>query len=227
MQGSRSGLFSSFKQKKNKRTFFTMRISVMVPPCGPADTSRAFRQRIARPLLGQEHAPTETSRPLSPGLDPCGRLQCFGDARPWSRATRASRGHSRRALLALGSSGLHVFLCLRPIFQNCRHHETHSLGHSRHHSTVRNYTSYHGHQQLHLSSPPPPRPQSHIGTSIIPSPTTMGADLEGACFFWRYFAIHIPKEDHLAPGSLWVHPMRWDGKKVSACHCECAEPKRA
>ena len=32
--------------------------------------------------MGQEHAPTETSRPLSTGPHPCGRLQSFGAARP-------------------------------------------------------------------------------------------------------------------------------------------------
>ena len=36
--------------------------------------------------VGQEHAPTETSRPLSLGPDPsCGRLQSFGAARPLLR----------------------------------------------------------------------------------------------------------------------------------------------
>ena len=33
----------------------------------------SFHQRIAGTLVGQEHAPTETSRPLSTGPDPCGR----------------------------------------------------------------------------------------------------------------------------------------------------------
>ena len=36
-------------------------------------------------LAGQEHAATETSRPLSPGPDPCGRLQSLGAARPLLR----------------------------------------------------------------------------------------------------------------------------------------------
>ena len=72
-----------------------------------------LHQRIARTLVGQEHAPIETSRPLSTGPDPCGRLQSFGAARlcydshwllgPRCSATDTSRGYSRRALLALGS----------------------------------------------------------------------------------------------------------------------------
>ena len=48
---------------------------------------------------------------------------------------------------------------------------------------------------------------SHIGTSIIPSTTTMGA--ASAWFFWRYIAIHIPQEGLLSQGSLWVHPRRF------------------
>ena len=63
--------------------------SAMVPPYGPAGTSRAFPQRIAGTLVGQEHAPTETSRPLSTGSHPCGRLQSFGAARPLLRLSLA------------------------------------------------------------------------------------------------------------------------------------------
>ena len=66
-----------------------MHTSAMVPPCGPAGTSRAIPQRIAGTLVGQEHAPTETSRPLSTGPDPCGRLQSFGAARPLLRLSLA------------------------------------------------------------------------------------------------------------------------------------------
>ena len=44
-------------------------------------------QRIARTLVGQEHAPTETSRPCSLAQTPYGRLQSFGAARPWLRPT--------------------------------------------------------------------------------------------------------------------------------------------
>ena len=44
-----------------------------------------FPKLIARTLVGQERAPTETSRPLSLGADPHGRLQSFRAARPWLR----------------------------------------------------------------------------------------------------------------------------------------------
>ena len=33
----------------------------------------------------------------------------------------------------------------------------------------------------------------------------MGADPASACFFWCYIAMHIPKEDTLSRGFLWVH----------------------
>ena len=80
--------FSTFKRLKNKR-FFMMHTSAMVPPYGPAGTSRAFPQRIAGTLVGQEHAPTETSRPMSTGPHLCGRLQSFGAARPLLRLSLA------------------------------------------------------------------------------------------------------------------------------------------
>ena len=50
--------------------------------------------------MGQEHAPTKTSRPLSTGPHPCGRLRSFGAARPL-----------RRLLLALGPTVLgHTYI---------------------------------------------------------------------------------------------------------------------
>ena len=172
-----------------KHVFFTMHISAMVPPRGPAGTSRAFPQRVA---------------------DPCGRVQSFGTARPWLRlslvfgpvlghpATHTSRGYSRRALLALGSRWPLCIPCPRPVLQNCRHDETHNLGHHRHCSTVRNFRTY-----VAINSCTSPR--CHIGTSIIPSPATLGADPASACFFWRNIAIHIPQKGSLSPGPLWVH----------------------
>ena len=39
--------------------------------------------------MDQEHAPTETSRPLSTGPHPCGHLQSFGAARPLLRLSLA------------------------------------------------------------------------------------------------------------------------------------------
>ena len=116
---------STLKRLRNK-SFFTMHISALVPPCGPAGTSRACPQQIARTLVGQEHAPT-------PGPDPCGRLQSFWAARPWLRFSlglgRTVLGHTyiprlqSEALLALGSRWPSCIPFPRPILQNCRHHE--------------------------------------------------------------------------------------------------------
>ena len=49
-------------------------------------------------------------------------------------------------------------------------------------------------------------PRSHIGTSSVPPPTTMGADSASAFFFWRLIAIHIQQKGSLSPGPRWVHP---------------------
>ena len=43
-------------------------------------------------------------------------------------------------------------------------------------------------------------PRSHIGTSIIPSPTTMTADPCKYMFLLLFFAIHIPQEDTFLHG---------------------------
>ena len=84
MKGPAMDCFSTFKRFENERLFM-VHTWAMVPLYRPAGTSRAFPQRIAGTIVGQEHAPTETSRPLSTGPDPCGRLQSFGAARPWLR----------------------------------------------------------------------------------------------------------------------------------------------
>ena len=112
--------FRHLNDSKNKR-FFMMHTSAMVPPCGPASTSRAFPQRIAGTLVAQEHAPTETSRPLSTGPDPCGRLQSFGPpvlccASHWVLGPRCSATHTHPAVTVAGPfwhsvcDGLRVFL---------------------------------------------------------------------------------------------------------------------
>ena len=83
---------------------------------------------------------------------------------PRCSATHTSRGYSRRALLALGLRWLSCIPCPRPILQNCRHHETQNLSHHRHRPTVRNYTNYSGHQQLHQPAKPhrhKQRPATH------------------------------------------------------------------
>ena len=122
MKEARNGLFVDIQNFFKKTSFFTMHIPAVVPLYGPARTSRAFPHQIARTLVGQEHAPTGTSRPLSPGPDPYGRWQSFGAARPWLRlswglgprcsATHTSRGCSRRAHWHSVCVGLPVFLAL-------------------------------------------------------------------------------------------------------------------
>ena len=100
----------------------------MMHTSGPAGTSRAFLQRIAGTLVGQDHAPTETSRPLSTGPDPCGPSQGVG-GRP-SFATpligfwaHGARPHIHPAITVGGPSwysvcdGLHVFLVLGQHFR--------------------------------------------------------------------------------------------------------------
>ena len=74
----------------------------------------SVHQRIAGTLVGQEHAPTETSRPLSTGADPCGRLQSFGAVRPLLRLSLGLGptvlGHTY--IPRLQSEG-HMELCFR------------------------------------------------------------------------------------------------------------------
>ena len=77
------------------------------------------RFSIESTLAGQEHPPTETSRPLSLGPHPV-----------WSFAKFLGRPSLATPLI-----GFHVFFVLGPILQNCRHHETHNLSHHRHRPT--------------------------------------------------------------------------------------------
>ena len=160
-----------------------MHTSAMVPPYGPAGTSRAFPQRIAGTLVGQEHAPTPDPCPLVHTPVVVCKVSgppvlCYASHWLWGprcSATHTSRGYSRRALLALGLRWLSCIPCPRPILQNCRHHETHNLSHHgplfeiiRTLVAINSCTS----------------PRSHIGTSSVPPPTTMGADPVSAYFFW-------------------------------------------
>ena len=74
----------------------------------------AFPQRVARTLVGQERAPTETSRP--PGPDPCGHLHSFGAARPWLRLSLGlARPHIHPAV-TVGGSYWHLVLCALHVF---------------------------------------------------------------------------------------------------------------
>ena len=179
--------FSTFKRLKNKR-FFMMHTSAMVPPYGPAGTSRAFPQRIAGTLVGQEHAPTETSRPLSNGLHPCGRLQSFGPpvlcyASHWlwgprCSATHTSRGYSRRPYWHSVCDGFHVFLVLGQYFRIVVIRRLRILA-----TIAIDPLSEIIRTTVAINSCASPR--SHFGTSSVPPPTTMGADPASAFFFWR------------------------------------------
>ena len=180
--------FSTFKQLKNKR-FFMMHTSAKVPPYGPAGTSRAFPQRIAGTLVGQEHAPTETSRPLSTGPHPCGRLQSFGAARPFATAligfgAHGARPHIHPAVTVGGPSwhsvcdGFPVFLVFGQYFRIVvimRLRILATIAINPLFEIIRTIVA--------INSCTSPR--SHFGTSSVPPPTTMGADPASAFFFWR------------------------------------------
>ena len=161
----------------------------MVPPCGPAGTSRAFPQRIPGTLVGQEHAPTETSRPLSTGPHSCGRLQSFGAARPLLRLSLALGptvlGHTYiPRLQSEGPIGTRIamafmyFLVLGQYFRSVvimRLRILATIAIDPLFEIVRTTVA--------INSCTSPR--SHIGTSSVPPPTTTGADPASACFFGR------------------------------------------
>ena len=187
-----------------------MHISAMVPLYGPAGTSRAFPQRIARTLVGQEHAPTETSRPLSPSQTPV--VVCKVSGPPVLRyashwvwtppcfATHMSSGYSRRALLAIGLRWPSCITCPRPILEDCRHLETHNLGHHRHRPTVRNYTNYNGHQQLHQ----PAKPHRHQHHPITHHHGRGTLQVHVSCGVFPPCA--SPTKAPFSRSPLWAHP---------------------
>ena len=140
-----------------KQMFFTMHISAMVPSDGPVGTSRASNRMK---LVGLEHAPTETSRPLSPRRDYCGRLQSFGAARPWLRLSLGLGptvlGHTHTAV-TVGVPcwhsvpvGLLVSFVLGQYFTIVVIMRIHH----RHRTNVRNYMNCYIHQQFHLPATP-------------------------------------------------------------------------
>ena len=170
-----------------------MHTSAMVPPYRPAGTSRAFPQRIAGTLVGQEHAPTETSRPLSTGPH---TLWSFAKFRgrpsfatpPIGFGAHGARPHIHPAVTVGGPyrhsvcDGFHVFLVLGQYFRIVVIMRLRILA------------------TIAIDPPNDPlfeiirtivainsctSPRSHIGTSSVPPPTTMGADPASAFFFWR------------------------------------------
>ena len=183
-----------------------MHTSAMVPPYGPAGTSRAFPQRIAGTLVGQEPAPTQTSRPLSTGPDPCGRLQSFGAGRPLLRLSLGFGAHGApphiHPAVTVGGphwhsvcDGLHVFLVLGQYFRIVVIMRLRILATIAIDPLFENFRT-----TMTINSCTSPR--SHIGTSSVPSPVSMGADLASAFFFWRQIAIHLPQEGTLSPSPL-------------------------
>ena len=166
-----------------------MHTSATVPPFGPAGASRAFSHRIAGTLVGQEHAPTETSRHLSTGPEPCGRLQSFGAARPLLRLSMGSGptvlGHTYIPRLqsegpigtrfAMAFMKILVFGHYFRIVVIMRLRILATIAIDSLFETIRTFVA--------INSCTSPR--SHIGTSSVPSPTTMGADPASAFFFCR------------------------------------------
>ena len=148
----------------------------------------SFPQRIAGTLVGQEHAPTETSRPLStrPPLWSFAKFR----GRP-SFATpligfgaHGARPHIHPAVTVGGPywhsvcDGFHVFLVLGQYFRivvimGLRILATIAIDPLfeiiRTMVAINSCTS----------------PRSHFGTSSVPPPSTMGADPASAFFFWR------------------------------------------
>ena len=150
-----------------------------------------------RTLVGQEHAPSETSRPLSTGPDPCGRWPSFAAARPLLRFSLGfgptMLGHTyipqlqSEGALVLGQyfrivviMRLRIFatIAIDPLFEIIR--------------TV-----------MAINSCTSPR--SHIGTSSVPSPTTMGADPASAFSFGVESPCTSLKRVLLSPSPLCFH----------------------
>ena len=147
----------------------------------------SFHQRIAGTLVGQEHAPTETSS-LSTGPDPLWSFAKFR-GRPTFAAlligfwAHGARPHIHPAVTVGGPywhsvcDGLHVFLVLGQQFRIVVIMRLRILAIAidplfeiiRTVMAINSCTS----------------PRSHIGTSSVPSPTTTGADTASAFFFWR------------------------------------------
>ena len=128
---------------------------------GPAGTSRAFPQRSARTLVGQEHAATETSRPMCHGPDPCGRLQRLHPSvtvgGPYWHSVLVLGQYFRVAVITRLT--ILATIAIDPLFEIIRTF-----------MAINSCTS----------------PRRHTGTSIIRSPTTMGVDPASACFLAFY-----------------------------------------
>ena len=168
-------------------------------------------ERVARAGSSNEsHKPVwaRNMRPLTLP-EPCGRLQSFGGARPWLRLslglgptvlghTHIPRLQSEGPIGTLFFVGLHVFLVLVQYFRIVVIMRLTILATIviaplfvivLASMAINNCTS----------------PRSRIGTSIIPSLTTIVADPASACFFACYIVSRNP-QGPLSPGPLWVRP---------------------
>ena len=172
-------VFRHLNDSKNKR-FFMIHTSAMVPPYGPAGTSRAFLQRIAGTLVRPLRLPDPT------GPDPCGRLQFRGRpsfATPLIGFGWGPRCSATHPAVTVGGPhwhsvcrGLHVFLVLGQYFRSVVTMRLRILATIAIDPLFENIRTI-----LAINSCTNPR--SHIGTSSVPSP--MGADPASAFFFWR------------------------------------------
>ena len=188
-----------------------MHTSAMVPLYGTAGTSGAFSQRIEGTLVGQEHAPTETSRPLSTGPDTCGRLQSFGAARPLLRLSFGFGAHGARphmhSTFTVGGphrhaacDGLHVFLVLGQYLRIVVIMRLRILA---------AIAIDNGHLQLHQ----PAKPHRHKQRPVTHHHG------RGPCeciFFWRSIATQIPQKGLLSPSSFGFTPQ--------SCGCGADRP---
>ena len=163
-----------------------MHTSAMVPPYGPAGTSRAFPQRIAGTLVGQEYAPTDFQTPVHwPTL-----LWSFAKfrGRPSFAApligfgAHGARPHIHPAVTVGGPywhsdcDGFHVFLVLGQYFRIVvimRLRILATIAIDPLFEIIRTLVA--------INSCTSPR--SHIGTSSVPPPTTMFADPASAFSF--------------------------------------------
>ena len=96
--------------------------------------------------------------------------------------------------------GLHVLLVLGQYLENCRHLETHNLGHHRHRPTVRNYTNYNGHQQLHQ----PAKPHRHQHHPITHHHGRGTLQVHVSCGVFPPCA--SPTKAPFSRSPLWAHP---------------------
>ena len=142
-----------------------MHTSAMVPPYGPAGTSRAFHQRIVEPLSARNMRPLRIP-------DPC----------PLPRSFAKFRGRPSFAtpLIGFGAHGArpHIYPVVTvggPCWTRFALHILATIANDPLFEIIRT--------TLAINSCTSPR--SHIGTSSVPSPTTMGADPASAFFLRR------------------------------------------